>query len=123
MSMFREPSSRLASQLLHMFSLYGRSVAFGIDHEDIQPIIGILKGKKLTPELESLIPVPVVDLYSPTGFKNGASNFTAQMETFKTSWKDCDNLKGSSSDRRNCKWKTASMYPGRALLNGDIFTK
>ena len=83
MTLLREPTSRLASQLYHMYSLYGRSIAFGIDDADVIPIIGILKGRKLTKELADTFPVPIVDESSPTGYKNGVSNFAPQMEKFK----------------------------------------
>ena len=82
-TLFREPTSRLASQLYHMFSLYGRSIAFGIDDADVIPIIGILKGRKLTKELADSFPQPIVDETSPTGYKHGVSNFAPQMEKFK----------------------------------------
>ena len=66
-----------------MFSLYGRSIAFGIDDADVIPIIGILKGRKLTKELADSFPQPIVDETSPTGYKHGVSNFAPQMEKFK----------------------------------------
>ena len=83
MTLLREPTSRLASQLYHMYSLYGRSIAFGIDDADVIPIIGILKGRKLTKELADSFPLPILDETSPTGYKNGVSNFAPQMQKFK----------------------------------------
>ena len=99
-----------------MYTLYGRSVAFGINDEDVPPIIGLLKGRKLTPEFAASFPLPVPDETSSTGFKDGASNFTEQMESFKDSWYDCDNDERNGASRRTCKWATAAKYPGRNIL-------
>jgi hypothetical protein len=45
-TILRKPSNRLGSQLIHMHSLQGRAIAFGIAYADLEPFIGVLRGKK-----------------------------------------------------------------------------
>ena len=75
-----------------MFTILGRSTAFGVDDADLIPILGILKGRSLTPELTQQIPYPVPDTTTDSGFRNNESNYTLQMNEFVSAWKLCGNL-------------------------------
>jgi hypothetical protein len=125
-AMFRKPVPRLTSQLLHMYQLMGRMIAFtGLDYEDIEPIMALLKYPVKAFEQNRVMPAPYKEsrMVKTSCSKEERNEFVKQgIEEVHKVWHKClieqqqrlgsNNKHEKRSVQGMCKWAAAAHYPG-----------